>query len=121
MATAIEIVRLKISDPNPPPTGSDASSSFFSDADIQVFLDEAANDTDEAAALALESMAANYAQQAVRVSTSGQITHDTTKIPDELRKLAAHYRSVAEQAPYSAVVENPVYPWTTNQSLDEST
>ncbi|MEE9159870.1 MAG: hypothetical protein V3U60_15985, partial [Gammaproteobacteria bacterium] len=83
--TAIEKVRLRISDQN---------SEIFTDAEVQDFLDENGSDMLLASASALEATAASAALVS-KVEKIGGFNIDKSKIPDVLLKTAQRYRDMA--------------------------
>lgn len=82
---------------NPPNSGSNIEVDYFfsvySDEEVQVFLDEAGNDTNLAAARNLLAWAASQARLAMRETLSGgggagTVTRDTSVVAREMRETA---------------------------------
>lgn len=87
-------VRLKIRDTDT----ADATRQLFDDDEIDFFLTEASADLNLAAAGALDSVSANAALLA-KMEKIGDYTIDSKAMAGAVMKIAAHYRSLSEQAP----------------------
>lgn len=99
LTTDIGKLRLKINDKDVTP----ASDAHFTDEELQVFLDEADDDILVAAALALESWAAEYTllENSERL---GDYSY-TKKQVDNMLALAARYRESSNAEPAIAWAE----------------
>ena len=87
-------VRLKIRDTDT----VDATRQLFQDTEIDFFISEAGSDLNLAAAGALDSIAANAALLA-KAQKIGDYSIDSKSMAGAVMKIAAHYRSLSEQAP----------------------
>lgn len=98
----------------------DSNSDFFTDDEADWFLAQYPESIEEAAAAALETMAADAAKVA-KAKASGTWSVNLSAIPRELREAAAAIRKRLRETPYSGVVEYPLYPWETfdNTSVSE--
>ncbi len=106
LTTDIGKVRLKIADTN-------TASFIFTDAEIQVFIDES-GDLHNAAAMALYANAADSGRLATR-KTAGNYTEDLTAIAKELRTLAEKYFELSQ---YGAVDTYSEMDWTGRGEAD---
>ena len=95
MATAIESVRVRI---------GDTDSSIFTDAQIQIFLDEQDEDILLSAADAITAMAAS-ASIVAKLYQTGTITRDRKQVPTRLLEVAKFYRNMASSEPCTDVIE----------------
>jgi len=86
--------RLKIRDTDT----ADVTRQIFQDDEIDFFITEAASDLNLAAAGALDSIAANAALLA-KMEKIGDYSINSTAMAAAVMKVAAHYRSLSEQAP----------------------
>jgi hypothetical protein len=89
---------------------SDRQSTFFTDDELQAFLDLESSDVRMAAAQALDAMAADASQVAKAVS-SGTFSQDLKSIPVQLAARADTLRKQVANEPYSAVYDPGVFPW----------
>ena len=87
-------VRLKIRDTDT----ADATRQLFNDDEIDFFLTEAITDLNLAAAGALDAISANAALLA-KMEKIGDYSIDSKAMAAAVMKIAAHYRSLSEQAP----------------------
>ena len=96
---------------NAPVVGANIEVDYFcatySDAEIQVFLDEAGGNTDLAAVRNLLSWAASQARLAMRETLSGgagvgQVTRDTSVVAKELREAAKALKELYDTGQTSA-------------------
>lgn len=93
----------------------DTASDMFTDDEIDWFISQYSESLEEAAAAALETMAADAAKVA-KAKASGTWSVNLSAIPGELREAAAAIRKRLRDTPYSDVVEYPTYPWETFDS-----
>ncbi len=84
----------------------DTSETFFTDAQIQLFLDMSVVGDDDflAASVALRSMAADAAIIA-KLEKSLNTTVDRRQIPDKLLALANSYKAETEETPQIGIAE----------------
>ncbi len=101
-------VRLKIRDTDT----ADATRQLFNDDEIDFFLTEASADLNLAAAGALDAIAANAALLA-KAQKIGDYSINSTAMAAAVMKIAAHYRSLSEQAPAFGFAEQTlsVFSW----------
>ena len=99
LATDTGVVRLLIAD-------TDDANYDFSDAEIEVALDQSDDSTKRAAAMLLMALASNRSRLAVSVKR-GEVAEDLTKLADALRAQAAAYIEQAEtdeDVPLEAII-----------------
>ena len=94
LSTARGKTRLKIRDTDI----VNADRQIFQDDEIDFFLTEAGADLNLAAAGALDAIAANAALLA-KMEKIGDYSINSTAMAGAVMKIAAHYRSLSEQAP----------------------
>ena len=102
-------VRLKIRDTDT----ADSTRQLFNDDEIDFFLTEAGGaDLNLAAAGALDAVAANAALLA-KAQKIGDYSIDSKSMAAAVMKVAAHYRSLSEQAPAFGFAEQTlsVFSW----------
>lgn len=103
-------VRLKIRDTDL----SDPDRQLFEDNEIDFFLTEAGFDLNLAAAGALDSIAANAALLA-KMERIGDYVIDSKSMAAAVMKVAAHYRSLSEQAPAFGFAEQTLSAFSWNE------
>ena len=108
LATPRGKVRLKIRDTDE----ADVTRQLFNDDEIDFFITEAVSDLNLAAAGALDAIAANAALLA-KLEKIGDYTIDSKAMAGAVMKVAAHYRSLSEQAPAFGFAEQvlSVFSW----------
>mgnify|MGYP000297245858 CR=1 FL=1 len=108
LATPRGKVRLKIRDTDT----TDPDRQLFQDDEIDFFITEAESDLNLAAAGALDAVAANAAVLA-KMEKIGDYTIDSKSMAAAVMKIAAHYRSLSEQAPAFGFAEQvlSVFSW----------
>lgn len=108
LATPRGKVRLKIRDTDT----ADVTRQLFNDEEIDFFLTEASADLNLAAAGALDSIAANAALLA-KMEKIGDYSIDSKNMAAAVMKVAAHYRSLSEEAPAFGFAEQTlsVFSW----------
>jgi len=104
----------------------DTGSDFFTDTEAQWFLDNHQDGIRLAAAAALETMAAD-ASKVAKITQAGNYQTSGISVPTALRKSADALREAhrLEQCgdpaePFSAVVEDPTFPWNTYEGEPEA-
>ena len=108
LSTARGKTRLKIRDTDI----VNADRQIFQDDEIDFFLTEAGADLNLAAAGALDAVAANAALLA-KMEKIGDYAINSTAMAAAVMKIAAHYRSLSEQAPAFGYAEQTlsVFSW----------
>lgn len=102
--------RLKIRDTDT----ADATRQLFNDEEIDFFVTEAVNDLNLAAAGALDAIAANAALLA-KAQKIGDYSIDSKAMAAAVMKVAAHYRSLSEEAPAFGFAEQTLSAFSWNE------
>jgi len=104
----------------------DKGSDFFTDTEAQWFIDNSQDGIRLAAAAALETMAADAAKIA-KIMQAGNYQTSAVSVPIALRAAAKALREAHNletngdpSEPFSAVVEDPTFPWNTYEGEPES-
>jgi len=103
----------------------DTGSDFFTNTEAQWFIDNHQDGIRLAAAAALETMAADAAKVA-KIVQAGNYQTSGISVPTALRAAAKALREAHNletngdpAEPFSAVVEDPTFPWETYEGLLE--
>jgi len=114
-STSAGEVRLLIADIDDsdvsPATARSVRTMLFTDAEIGVFLTQAGDNVNRAAARALYTLAASKALLAQRVAVEG-LSRDTNSVAKELRETAAAYDALGKEAEYEPADEIVGQDWT---------
>jgi len=115
--TDLQVFRMLVRDPG---------SAFFTDTEAQWFIDNHQDGIRLAAAAGLETMAADAAKVA-KIIQAGNYQASGVSVPIQLRAAAKTLREAHKletsgdpSEPFSAVVEDPTYPWETYEGEPEA-